>query len=226
MRVLYCDNHLLALDKPCGLLTQPSGTDRDSLEERARDYVKEAFHKPGAVFLEAVHRIDRVACGVVLFGRTSKALARLNDAMRQGRCGKLYRAIVSGCPKRRSGRLSDWLLHDEHHAEVVRSGTAGARECFLDYDVIKELPGGFSLLSIRLETGRYHQIRAQFAHAGHPLLGDVRYGGKACPPLGRDGIALQHYELTTPHPTRPEAVVIRSEIDLEKLTGFGECQIQ
>ena len=212
MQPLFLDNHLLVLDKPGGLLTQPSGTDGDSLERQAKQYIAETFQKPGAVFLEAVHRIDKAACGIVLFARTSKALSRLNDTMRRNLCRKTYRAILQGIPPQQKGTLEDWLVHDDFHAEVVAPKTQGARLCRLDYTVLKTLQGGRCLVEINLQTGRYHQIRAQFAHRRCPIVGDVKYGA---PKAFQDGaIALQHFRLTTPHPTRDEVVTAESRIDL------------
>ena len=212
MLPLFIDNHLLALDKPGGLLTQPSGTEDDSLEEQARLFIKKTFGKPGNVFLEAIHRIDKPACGIVLFARTSKALARLNASMRQKLCKKAYRAILEHTPDIRKGTLTDWLVHDEFHASVVPSGTENARLCSLDYSVVRELGDGRCLVEIDLTTGRYHQIRVQFSHLRCPIVGDVKYGAATMLPNG--AIALQHFRLTTPHPTRDEHVTIESRIDL------------
>lgn len=122
---LFLDNHLLVLDKPWGLLTQPSGTAEDSLEAQGKAFLKERFQKPGAVFLEAVHRIDRAVGGVVLFARTSKALSRLNDAQRSGKLVKLYRARVSGQPQDAQGVLEDWLIHDDFQARLAAPNAPG-----------------------------------------------------------------------------------------------------
>ena len=212
MHPLFLDNHLLALDKPGGLLTQPSGTQEDSLEQQGKAFLKETFQKPGNVFLEAVHRIDRPACGIVLFARTSKALTRMNAVMREGRCAKTYRIIIHGSLPQHEGSLQDWLVHDDFHAEIARPGAAGARLCRLQYRILKALPGARSLVEVDLETGRYHQIRVQFAHRNCPIVGDGKYGA---PETFRDGaIALQHYRLVTPHPTLPEPLAIQSGIDL------------
>lgn len=211
---LYLDNHLLALDKPCGLLTQPSGLSEDSLEARGKELLRQMFSKPGNVFLEAVHRLDRPACGVVLFARTSKALSRLNAVMRSRDCRKRYRAILASCPSAPAGDLVDWLVHDEFHARAAAPGQPGARQCRLSYRTVRVLRGGRALVDIDLETGRYHQIRVQFSLRGCPLVGDVRYGG---PAVAGDGIALQHLALETPHPTRPERISITSNLDLEHL---------
>lgn len=195
--VIYLDNQLLCLDKPGALLTQPSGTTCDSLEAQGKNLLRERFNKPGNVFLEAVHRIDAPACGIVLFARTSKALTRLNATMRNGLCRKEYRALVDGTPSADTATLRDWLVHDEHHARVVNAGSPAAKEAVLSYRVL-EKHDGRTLLSVLLETGRYHQIRAQLAHVGLPIAGDTRYGAQS--PWRIGCIALQHYRLTIRHP--------------------------
>lgn len=201
--ILYVDNHLLALNKPAGLVTQPSGAHEDSLESRAKAWVGKTYAKPGAVFLEAVHRIDRPVSGVVLLARTSKALSRVQESVRRRAVRKVYWAVVEGCPEPAQGHLEDWLVHDPHHARVVPSGTPEARLAVLDYAVI-QAQGGQTLVEILLHTGRYHQIRAQLAHCGCPVVGDGRYGARAALPDGV--IALHHRELTVEHPVKHEAL--------------------
>ena len=199
--ILYVDNHLLALNKPAGLVTQPSGAHEDSLESRAKEWVRQAFNKPGDVFLEAVHRIDRPVSGVVLFARTSKALSRLGAASREGDFRKVYWALVEGCPEPARGRLEHWLVHDSHHARVVPAGAPGARLATLDYTV-RQAQGKETLLEVLLHTGRYHQIRVQLARAGWPIVGDGRYGARTSLPGG--AIALHHREFTVDHPVKHE----------------------
>lgn len=193
IEILFLDNHLLAANKPAGLVTQPSDVHADSLEGRAKTWLKEEFAKPGEVFLEAVHRIDRPVSGVVLFARTSKALSRLNASQRSKDCTKTYLAIVDGEPPRQEGRLEDRLVHDSHRARVHPDG----KPAQLDYHVLASQKGR-SLLRIDLLTGRYHQIRVQFAHAGWPIVGDTTYGSRATLPEG--AIALHHWKLRIPHP--------------------------
>lgn len=199
--ILYVDNHLLALNKPAGLVTQPSGVHEDSLESRAKDWVRQTYAKPGEVFLEAVHRIDRPVSGVVLFARTSKALSRLSESVREGALRKLYWAVIEGHPDPAQGRLAHWLVHDSHHARVVSADTPQARLATLDYAVV-QTQGGQSLVEVRLHTGRYHQIRVQLAHSGWPVVGDGRYGARTSLPGG--AIALHHRELTVDHPVKHE----------------------
>lgn len=205
--VLYHDNQMLAVNKPAGLLTQPSGTDKDNLEDSAKVYIKEVKGKPGNVFLHAVHRLDQVVSGIVLFACTDKALSRLNADMRAHRFTKIYHAVVSGTPPQPEGSLHHFLIHDDYRAEVAKEGDPDARECLLDYKVLKQ-SGGKSLLKIQLHTGRYHQIRAQLAETGCPIVGDEKYGSKIKLPGG--AIALHHARLTVIHPVSKAETVIEA----------------
>ncbi|NCC52149.1 MAG: RNA pseudouridine synthase [Spartobacteria bacterium] len=203
--VLYADNHLLAVNKPPLLLTQPSGTDRDNLEDRAKAWVKAQKNKPGAVYLHAVHRLDREVSGVVLFARTSKALTRMTGAVRERRVTKIYHAVVDAtdCPP--SGLLTHWLKHGRHRAEIASKGTDGAKEARLRFTRIGGGPGAL-VLEIELLTGRYHQIRAQLAAEGMPIHGDTKYGSAHQLPSG--AMALHHARLTVEHPVTREPMVI------------------
>lgn len=194
--VIYEDNHQLVVNKPAGLLTQPSGTAQDSLEAQAKLWIKQRYNKPGNVFLEAVHRIDKPVSGLVLFARTSKALSRLQEAMREKKSKKLYMAMVEGTFEEKEGILEHFLIHDDHQARVTTSEKEG-KLARLHYRVIKT-EGNQTLLEIDLETGRYHQIRVQLSAIGHPILGDKRYGSTK--PYHEGAIALHHYNLQIPHP--------------------------
>jgi len=213
MQPLYIDNHLLLLDKPHGLLTQPSGTAEPSLEAQGKAWLKAEFSKPGAVFLEAVHRIDRVVGGVVLFARTSKALSRLNEAMRKGTIRKRYLAHVVGMPPHESGVLVDWLLHGDGEAQLAaRPEAPGARRCELAYALKERRKDGSALLEIELKTGRYHQIRLQLAHAGMPILGDVKYGASPHNDAPAGGIALLSCRIDFEHPVTHEMLSVQSRM--------------
>ncbi len=203
--VLYHDNHLLAANKPAGLLTQPSGTDKDNLEDRSKVWIKETKGKPGNVFLHAVHRLDQVVSGIVLFACTDKALSRLNADMRAHRFTKIYHAVVSGVPPQSEDSLRHFLMHDDYHAEVAKEDDPDARECLLDYKVLKKSENQ-TLLEIQLHTGRYHQIRAQLAAISCPIVGDEKYGSKIKLPGG--AIALHHARLTVIHPVSKEEIVV------------------
>lgn len=206
VEVLHEDNHLLALNKPPALLTQDSGRGEDNLESRARHYLRESRNKPGEAFLHAVHRLDREASGVVLCATTSKALTRLNEQVRKRRVHKLYHAVVQPAPADDAAELVHWLAHADHRAVVTAPGGDDARECRLRYRVLWR-DGGRALLEIDLQTGRYHQIRAQLAAVGCPILGDARYGGSADWAVG---IALHHRRLQVEHPVRQQPLTIEA----------------
>lgn len=206
---LYEDNHLLILDKPAGWLTQPSGTEQQSLESAAKAWIKAVHHKPGRVFLEAVHRLDKPVSGIVVFCKTSKALSRMNESMRDKEVEKIYWAWVEGIPQHREGILDHYLFHDEHCACIVSEHHQGAKRARLHYRLLKQ-EGSFSLLEITLETGRYHQIRAQLAAMGWPIKGDKKYG--AAGELEGGGIALHHRKISFPHPITRQLLTIESKI--------------
>ena len=205
--ILFSDNHLLAVNKPPGLLTQDSGTGLRNLEDWAREWVRVEKNKPGAVFLNAVHRIDKPVSGVVLFARTSKALSRLNEDVRKRNVKKLYHVLVEGAPGKPSGRLVHWLTHENHKARVCKEGDKGAQRAVLSYRSLADI-GKRHCLEVDLETGRYHQIRAQLAAIGCPIVGDTKYGSKTQMPDGI--IALHSRELHVMHPTQKERVKIEA----------------
>lgn len=184
--IIFCDNHLLVVDKPKGIATQPD------LVELAKAWIKKTFKKAGNVFLEPVHRLDKPVSGLVLFARTSKALSRLQKMMRERAIRKTYRAKVEGGLSCVEGTLRHRLIHSDFHAKVDEKG----KGAILHYRVI-EVKGSHSLVEIVLETGRYHQIRAQFAAIGHPILGDRKYGSHTPFPKG---IALHHQKIEFIHP--------------------------
>ncbi len=206
--ILYADNHLLAVNKPAGLLTQPSGTDRLSLEELAKRWVKEKYGKPGHVFLEAVHRIDREVSGVVLFARTSKALSRMNEQVRGRTIRKVYQALLENRPPTDEGELVHFLKHGNHRAEVSRADDSEAKEARLRYRVLRPSAAVLWLVEIDLLTGRYHQIRAQCAVMGWPICGDVKYGARK--QYDSEGIALHHRRLEVNHPVRGEHLIFEA----------------
>ena len=214
--MLYEDNHLLAVNKPAGLLTQPSGTEQESLEALAKQWLKEKYQKPGNVFLEAVHRIDKPVSGIVLFAKTSKALGRLNSAMRSKDIQKVYLAMVEGVPTLSNGILEHYLIHDDYKARVVEKDGDGAKLARLSYRTLKTQHSQ-ALLEIVLETGRYHQIRVQMAAIGHPVIGDLKYGSTK--PLPNGAIFLHHSKLSMVHPITGEVLAFQSIPE-----WIGECE--
>ncbi len=199
--ILYEDNHILAVHKPAGLLTQPSGTDQDNLEIQCKAYLREKYHKPGNIFLEAIHRLDKPVSGIVVFARTSKALSRLQSSMRNKNCRKMYHALVEKTPYPLEGALEHALIHDDYKAVVVDPSHPQAKLARLTYRT-KKKEGTYVLLEIELDTGRYHQIRVQLAAIGCPIVGDIKYGSKIA--LEGNKIALHHVSMQIEHPVSKE----------------------
>jgi len=199
--VFYEDNHLLVPYKPAGVIMQRDRQGRASMDEMAKAWLKARYNKPGRVFAGIVHRLDAPVAGVVVLARTSKAAARLSEQFRRSTVEKVYLAVVQGRPPRPSDRLIHYLARQGRASRIVPPGTKESQEARLSYRLIDMIDGDDekSLLSIRLETGRRHQIRLQLAAIGCPILGDRRYGAESGMPEGR--IALMARRLSFLHPT-------------------------
>lgn len=205
-RIIFIDNHLIAVTKPAGLLTQPDRNTDESLIDQTRQWIKEKYNKPNNIFLGLVHRLDRNVSGVVLFARTSKAASRLSKQFREGTTKKIYRAIVLGKLKEEHTTLVHYLRKEKSlRATVFPRETPTAKRSELSYEVINSLENK-SLLEVSLSTGRFHQIRAQMAFIGHPIIGDVKYG--APEPLPNQEIALYAHKLVFSHPVSNEEITL------------------
>jgi len=205
-RIIFIDNHLIAVNKPAGLLTQPDRNTDESLIDQTRQWIKEKYNKPNNIFLGLVHRLDRNVSGVVLFARTSKAASRLSKQFREGTPKKHYRAIVLGKLKEEHTTLVHYLRKEKSlRATVFPRETPTAKRSELSYEVINSLENK-SLLEVSLSTGRFHQIRAQMAFIGHPIIGDVKYG--APEPLPNQEIALYAHKLVFSHPVSNEEITL------------------
>ncbi len=207
IRILFEDNHLLVINKPPNLLSQPDITGDVDVLTLLKNDLKLRYNKPGNVYLGLVHRLDRPVGGVMVFAKTSKAAARLSAQIRNREFQWVYLAVVRGRPKK-SSRLRHYLRKDRktNMVTIVEQAGKGAKEAILDYIV---LAGGnrLSLLQIKLITGRSHQIRVQLNAIGHPLYGDLRYD----PGSNRPGqqIALFCHEISCKHPTLRKVVTFK-----------------
>jgi 23S rRNA pseudouridine1911/1915/1917 synthase len=212
--ILFEDNHCLAVAKPPGLLTQGVPTGLPTLEAMVKEYLKRRYHKPGNVYLGTPHRLDRPVSGAIVFARNTKAARRLAEQFQQRQVAKVYLAAVEGDVQPEEGVWEDWLrkLPEEARAERSTAETPGARHAVLHYRRLQTCRGG-TLLELRPETGRMHQLRVQAALRGWPIQGDELYGARLPfgPPadLSRDRIiALHARSLTFLHPIRFEPVTV------------------
>jgi 23S rRNA pseudouridine1911/1915/1917 synthase len=199
LRVLYEDNHLLGLFKPAGVLVQGDRTGDVTLLEIAKQYIKDAYDKPGKVYLGLVHRLDRPVSGVVLYARTSKAASRVVKEFQQRRVEKRYLAVTTGLVPQDSGELSCYVERVHLKSRIAARASETAKEAILTYQVLARGDNS-SLLEIEPKTGRHHQIRVQLAELGYPVIGDVKYGAGEM--LPDKSIALHAYMLAVKHPTR------------------------
>ena len=210
-QIVYEDNHLLVINKKVGQLVQGDKTGDDSLLELIKNFIKKRDDKPGNVFLGLVHRIDRPTSGLVIYAKTSKALSRLTQMVKNREIKKTYWAVVTKEMIPQTQRLVHFLKKNEKNnkAIVFSKATDGAKEAILTYNVIKALDN-YLLLEIDLETGRHHQIRAQLSKIGAPIKGDLKYGAARSNPDG--GINLHARKLEFIHPVTKENIEITAPV--------------
>jgi 23S rRNA pseudouridine1911/1915/1917 synthase len=208
--ILYEDNHCLAVAKPAGCVSAHYQGGAETVDRKVKAYLKEKYQKPGNVFLGVVQRLDRPVSGVLLFARTSKAAARLAEQFREGTIEKVYWAVVEGEVAASAGSLEDWLRKnaDARRVEVVEPDTRGARQALLHFQK-RAAHAGLTLLEVRPQTGRTHQLRVQLAHHAHPIYGDCRYGSIRT--FDR-AIALHARALTFLHPIRYEPITLTADV--------------
>ena len=204
IKILYEDNHLLVVEKPINMPTQEDESKDIDLLSELKKYIKEKYNKPGNVYLGLVHRLDRPVGGVMVFAKTSKAASRLSEQIRNHNLDKKYYAIV--IDKLEGGILKDKLLKD-HKTNMTVVSDKG-KEAILSYEVV-DFKNNLSLVDIKLETGRSHQIRVQFSSRNHPLYGDQRYNHNA---VKGEQIALFAYNLSFEHPITKEKMNFKLDL--------------
>lgn len=207
MEVVYEDNHLIIINKAPGEIVQGDKTGDEPLSESIKRFIKERDAKPGNVFCGVIHRLDRPTAGLVIFAKTSKALSRMNDMLRQrGAIRKTYWALTRNAPPQPEGRLIHYLSPmpgQSNKSKVSLTPSAQSKEAVLTYRTIGHTKS-YTLLEIELETGRKHQIRAQLAAIGCPIRGDLKYGDRRSNPDG--SISLQAHSLSFEHPVSHQQI--------------------
>lgn len=198
-RVLYEDNHLIIVNKRAKEPVQADVSGDKALQDMVRDYIRVKKQKTGNVFCGLVHRIDRPVSGAVILTKTSKALSRMIQIVKDRNIDKIYWAIVEGCPDPVQGKLVNYLIKNEakNRTTVYDEEHEGCQRAELDYEVLVKTDR-YSLVEVKLMTGRHHQIRAQLSHIGCPIKGDLKYGARRS---NEDGsISLHARRLRFEHP--------------------------
>ena len=177
LEILYEDNHIIAVNKQPSDIVQGDKTGDKPLSEHVKTYLKKKDNKPGDAFIGVTHRIDRPVSGVLIFAKTSKALARLNKMFQEKTIQKTYWAVVKNEPPALQGKLIHFLEKNQkqNKSYARKQETNGAKKSELNYQIIAQSDRYF-LLEIDPRTGRHHQIRAQLSAIGCPIKGDLKYG--------------------------------------------------
>lgn len=199
MEVVYEDNHIIIVNKSCSEIVQGDKTGDKPLSEKVKEYLKDKYAKPGNVFCGVVHRLDRPVSGLVVFAKTSKALARLNNMFKDKEVKKTYWAIVADKPRNDEAVLEDYLVKNERQNKSYAhpNPVQGSKKAILDYSVIGK-SDRYYLLEVHLHTGRHHQIRCQLANIGCPIRGDLKYGARRSNPDGGISLHARHIEFVHP----------------------------
>ncbi|PWH86297.1 RluA family pseudouridine synthase [Brumimicrobium oceani] len=222
--VIYEDNHLIAVNKASGDITQGDKTGDLPLPDKIKLWLAEKYKKEGNVFCGVIHRLDRPTSGLVVFSKTSKALSRMNLLFKTREVEKVYWAIVETKPKEDTGSLIDYLKKnkDQNKSYSVKKGTPEAKEAVLDYKLIAQSDRYF-LLEVYPQTGRHHQIRTQLANIGSIIKGDVKYGAKRS---NKDGsISLHARKVKFIHPVKKEPIEITAKVPNEPLWKWFEKEV-
>ena len=211
LEVLFEDNHIIAINKRCGDIVQGDKTKDTSLSDIVKSYLKKKYSKPGNVFLGVIHRLDRPTSGVVLFAKTSKSLSRLNKMFKENKVDKYYLAITKNKPRKSEERLVHWLRKNEkiNKSTHFSRKSENSKKAILHYKLIKQLEK-YSVLEIKLETGRHHQIRCQLKAIGCPVRGDLKYGYERSNKDG--GIDLHAKKIIFNHPVSKISVTIDAPV--------------
>ena len=177
--ILFEDNHLIIINKKPGILVQGDITGDISLIEITKDYIKNKYNKKGNVFLGLVNRIDRPTSGIVIFAKTSKALSRMNEILRNREIQKIYWLIISNKFASNNGKIEGWFRKNskQNKSYFFESQVTNSKFGSLSYKKLKTLDN-YCLVEVELITGRHHQIRCSFSELGYPIQGDLKYGSK------------------------------------------------
>lgn len=214
-KIIYEDKHIIIVHKPAGLATQTAHIGQQDVVSELKNYLVKVGDctgkrnasgggNSGEPYLGIVHRLDQPVEGLLVFAKTKEAAAKLTKQLSAGTLNKQYYAVICGKLPEKSGERVDYLVKEGNSGRIGRAGEKDAKQAVLQYRLIQEINEDCSLVDIHIETGRFHQIRLQMAHAGHPILGDLKYGSKASIELsgkyGIKNVALYAYHIKLDHP--------------------------
>ncbi len=222
--ILYDDNHIIAVNKRPSDIVQGDKTGDKPLSEKLKEYLKVKYKKPGNVFLGVTHRLDRPVSGVILFAKTSKALSRINELLRERQITKKYWAVVGNMPAEESGHLVHYLKKNQQKNKSFAYNEAGKDrlKAELLYTYIAK-SDKYYLLDVELLTGRHHQIRVQLSTIGCPVKGDLKYGA---PRSNKNAsIHLHARSLEFIHPVKKEKVLIEAKPPRDAVWDYFEKAI-
>ena len=221
--ILFEDNHLIIINKKPGILVQGDITGDISLIEITKEYIKNKYNKKGNVFLGLVNRIDRPTSGIVIFAKTSKALSRMNEILRNREIQKIYWLIISNKFASNNGKIEGWFRKNskQNKSYFYESQVNSSKFGSLSYKKLKTIDN-YCLVEVELITGRHHQIRCSFSELGYPIQGDLKYGSKRSNKDG--GIYLHSRRVEFIHPVSKNKIFFKADTPMKGLwTAFPSC---
>ncbi len=210
-KVIYEDNHLIAVNKPAGMPAQEDISGDLCVFEWVKEYIRITYEKPGKVYLALLHRLDRPTGGIMLMAKTSKAAARVSQLFQRRQIHKSYLALTERTPKPLEGKLVHYLkpIPGKNIIRAYQKEVEDSKRAELNYQLICQTENG-ALLRVRPETGRKHQIRVQLSSIGCPIRGDKKYGATTFNP--DKSICLLAHKLQFLHPTLKEEIILEVPI--------------
>jgi 23S rRNA pseudouridine1911/1915/1917 synthase len=208
MEILYEDNHIIVVNKPQGVPSQPDESGDKDMLSMVKEYIKEKYNKPGEAFVGLVHRLDRPTGGAMVYAKTSKGASRLSEQMKAGDFDKTYLAVVCGKPREAKGKIVSYLKKDErtNTVKIVPQSEEGAKRAELDYETLEyNSDTNHSLVKVKLYSGRGHQIRVQMKSIKCPIYGDQKYGEN----MPKVMLNLFASELSFYHPVTKQKMIYR-----------------
>ena len=216
-RIIYEDNHLIAIFKKSGEIVQGDKTGDKPLSEEIKSYLKIKYKKPGNVFLGTIHRLDRPTSGIVLFAKTSKSLSRMNELFKNKKVQKTYYAVTEDMPNKQKGVIISLLKKNQNQNKSYITKSVDGKKSELEYELIEKLQNYF-LIRVIPKTGRHHQIRVQLSSIGCKIKGDVKYGAKRS---NKDkSICLHSYSISFIHPVKNELISLNCDFPKNDIWQF------